>query len=522
MLPLSPAATAREALHRFKAERSCLALPVATHGEVQGVLTRARLIETLAKSGGNSSVLRAPVQDMLAQSALLLDRETVVQQAAELLVERGESRAAAGIITLREGRYGGMVSAIDVLGALARSATGQPGSQIQSAGADGFGPVDGDHLAFLGHEVRTPLVGMMGTLSLLEGCKLPADAAALVATLKTGARDLHGLVDDLIEIGRLKADRLELRPGHLDLESFANAVEAFWLPTASRKKLSFSVSVGENSPHRLRLDVSRLRQILNNLIGNALKFTDDGQVGVCFRAMRRESGGRLIISVTDTGCGVDEDLAQRLFQPFSRAQKGPALGRAGSGLGLSLVRGLAEGMDGTIRYEPNPGGGSVFTVDLATEIVGPVQTSEPAPVSRQRRLATFELGRVLIAEDHPVNRMVLERALTAAGWSVDQVTTGRQALRRAGERPYQAVLLDLRLPELHGLDAARELRKTSLGGGVPLVAVTADGDAATEAACLEAGFDLVLVKPINPQQLMASLCDLIMEKSQDAPRRAAG
>lgn len=519
VLPLSPTASAREALHRFKVEKSRTALPVVDHGQVVGLLSRARLIEALARARGDGAVLKMPVLKMLRRSHTVLPRNTSIEDAGEELVRIGDVRAAEGIIVVYDERYTGMVSALQVLGAL----RDRDPSETQGIENANLSDLDGDHLSFLGHEIRTPLVGMMGTVSLLSSCKLPAEADVLVQTLKSSTQVLHGLLDDLIEIGRLKADRLNLRVQELNLLKFSQSLEAFWLPTAARKKLDFTVAVDREGPERVKLDAGRLRQILNNLIGNALKFTDRGQVEVSISATRWQEGGQLTVKVADTGCGIDEDLAGRLFQPFSRSEQGASAERSGSGLGLSVVKGLAKGLGGEVAYEPVATGGSCFTVTLPIELASRENADPQNRSRRQQSFGAFELGRVLIAEDHPVNRMVLERALAGAGWKVDQVVTGTQALRRGSERHYQAVLLDLRLPEMHGLSVAHELRKTQFGASVPLVAVTADTDEATHERCLKAGFDIVLTKPVNPQALMATLADLILfQRSHEKSRQAAG
>jgi len=331
---------------------------------------------------------------------------------------------------------------------------------------------------------------------------------------------MNRLLNDLVDIGRLQSGQFAPCPEDTSLPRLASGLEASWLPSAGARKIGLRVAFTGQGPAQVSVDAGRLRQVLDNLIGNAVKFTDKGEVHVGLETLRLATGLRLKATVRDTGCGIDPELAARLFQPFSQARQGPAASRQGSGLGLSIVKGIVDGLGGTVSHAPVPGGGSVFTVEIG---VAPAEsTPQSEDRARPRNFARFRLDRVLVAEDHPVNRMVLSRALSAAGWRVDEVQTGRQALRRAGEIAYQAVLIDLRLPEMHGREVARALRQSSAARCVPLIAVTADKSPGIEAECREAGFDLVVHKPVNAQALVAALADLIMAEPAGDSLRDTG
>jgi len=508
LLPLAPEATAREALHRFKAETQRLSLPVVFDGRLLGQVSRSRLVDHLARARGDVSALKAPVVELLQRGTIVLPDSTTAGDAARALVEAGERRASLGIAVTSDGRYVGMVPALRLLDALI--------GQTWRPQADH----DIDQMAVIAHEIRTPLSGLIGTLDLLARQKLPKEASSLIDTLQATGRDMNRLLSDLVDIGRFEAGQFRFRPEDIHLPRLAAALEASWLPSASARKLALAVECVGTGPVDVRLDAGRLRQVLDNLVGNAIKFTDKGGVRVTIETFPRPEGMRLRAIVEDTGCGIDPELAARLFRPFARAGDGPASSKPGSGLGLSIVRGIAEGMDGSVSHSPAEGGGSVFTVEISVgRAEATVAAAEPA---RPRKSARFRLGRILVAEDHPVNRMVLNRALTAAGWSVDEVHTGRQALRRAREIAYQAVLIDLRLPEMHGLEVARHLRRTGQGRKLPLVAVTADTGPGVDTDCRAAGFDLVVHKPVNAQMLIAQLADLIMAEPSESEARKAG
>lgn len=508
LLPLAPEATAREALHRFKTEPARTQLPVVFDGQVLGTLARSRLVECLARAQGDATVLKRPVIRIMRRGALVIAHDTDLRDAAGQLVEAGEPGASVGFAVTSGGRYAGMVSPLRLLGAM-QSRTPKPSGETSG---------ETDHMAVVAHEIRTPLSGLLGTLDLLARLKLPREATALVDTMKATGRDMNRLLDDLVDIGRLQSGHFAPCPEDMSLPRLAAGLKASWLPSAGARKIGLHVAFTGQGPANVSVDSGRLRQVLDNLIGNAVKFTDKGEVHVGLETLRLATGLRLKATVRDTGCGIDPELAARLFQPFSQARRGPAASRPGSGLGLSIVKGIVDGLGGTVSHAPAPGGGSVFTVEIG---VAPAAASvESEDRNRPRNFARFRLDRVLVAEDHPVNRMVLSRALSAAGWRVDEVQTGRQALRRAREIAYQAVLIDLRLPEMHGREVARALRQSGAARSVPLIAVTADTSPGIEAECREAGFDLVVHKPVNAQALVAALADLIMvEPAGDSLQR---
>ena len=508
VLPLQPGSRCREALHRFKSEKGRQALPVVQAGVPIGILGRSRLVEALARDPSKVDVLDLPVSRIMRMKPLSLEAATGIELAAEALEARGELLMPEGLIVTRDRRYVGIAS----LKALFSNLRADPRNGTSHAEDSQLN----DQLAMVAHEIRTPLSGISGLVGLLSETRLDEEGERIASQLAEGTADLGRLLDDLIEMVRLKHQDLRLSAIDVDLDAFANDLQAQWAGAAATKRLSLKVAVRETGPGRIRVDAARLKQALGNLIGNAIKFTDKGRVEVALASVRTTNGVTLKAEVRDTGPGVPAAFVPDLFKPFSR---GTPLAKPGSGLGLSIVRGLVEKMGGDVQYAAGADGGAVFSFSIRVDASSLLDVPE-AP--RAKRQSTFTLGRVLVAEDHPVNRNLISRALAQGGWQVDAVSTGLQALRRAEELEYQAMLIDLRLPEMGGLDVVRRLR--AQGIGLPVLAVTADTGSDTHQACLTAGCQGVIAKPFSAGVLVARLADLIMQDARDIaplPKRAS-
>ena len=362
-------------------------------------------------------------------------------------------------------------------------------------------------LATMSHEIRTPMNGVLGMLEVLEHQSISDSQRAIVATMRSSASSLLRIIDDVLDFSKIEAGRLELEEVPFSLsELVGNTVETL-RAQADAKNLELTTELVPGSADGLVGDPVRVRQILFNLLGNALKFTQVGQVHV--RAVTSALGGsqyRVTLTVTDTGIGISAAERTRLFQPFSQADSSTTRRFGGTGLGLSIVRRLAQLMGGEVKVRSQPGKGSAFTVTmlLSAATGEPVDHTPDQPQS----LANAVNGCVLVVDDHPVNRQVLVRQLELLGLTADTAVDGADALSLWQPGRYAAVLADMHMPNMDGyaLTAAIRGRESAYGAlRTPIVAVTANAMHGEEERCLEADMDGYLAKPVVLARLSAIL-----------------
>lgn len=356
-----------------------------------------------------------------------------------------------------------------------------------------------EFLATMSHEMRTPLHGVLSLLRFLSAEPLPQRAREYVQLANASAGSLLALINDLLDLSRIEAGRLELAPSDFDLHALLREIATLHAHRCSEKSLAFALDLPDDLPRWVHADPLRLRQILDNLLGNAVKFTESGSVRLQIRA---PAPARFSFAVQDSGIGIDAAVQARLFQRFTQADGSTARRHGGSGLGLAIAQDLAGLMGGSITVSSTPGEGSVFEaiLDLPPARAALEQGSapvEPAP-------ATVRSGRILVAEDNLVNQFVAREMLQRLGMAdVAVASDGAQAVQMALASPFDLVLMDGQMPEVDGYEATRRLR----GGGYkgPIIAVTASAMADERERCLAAGMDGYLSKPIDPAALAATL-----------------
>jgi PAS domain S-box-containing protein len=357
-------------------------------------------------------------------------------------------------------------------------------------------------LASVSHELRTPLNGILGYTQILRRDQaLGQKQRDGVRVIHESAEHLLALINDVLDLSKIEAGRIELNPTDFHLPEFAAAVERVFTPRAKEKSILFETAVAPELPAWIRADEQRLRQIVFNLLSNAVKFTKAG--GVVFSVQRVGSGegGDLIrFSVSDTGAGISPEDITKLFEPFAQVGNKANAAATGTGLGLAISRSLVERMGGKLRVESKLGWGSRFWFDVTLPVV-----SAAAPAaSVNRRLVGYEgpRRRVLIVDDNAANRSVMVDMLAPLGFDVFEAADGLAAVREAEKFRPDLVLMDLRLPgSVDGFEATRRLRKTSQGGALRIVAVSASAYDLDRTECFAAGCDEFLAKPFREEEL---------------------
>lgn len=375
-------------------------------------------------------------------------------------------------------------------------------------------------LAMMSHEIRTPMNGILGMIDVLEHHEIGAEPLRCLKTMRDSAQTLLRVIDDVLDFSKIDAGRLELEETAFSLSSLIESVLATIEPQAAAQSLEVRSSVQPGSYDVLIGDPTRVRQILLNLLSNALKFTERGCIELHASCTPKGQGSvEVRLQVKDTGIGIGEEQAKRLFLPFSQADSSTTRRFGGTGLGLSIVRRLAEVMAGHVSLESAHAKGSTFTVCVVLQ-AAPVD-SPLVTLTRRPQMPTLALGapgaraRVLVVDDHPVNRDVLIRQLEVLGIDSDGVADGVEAVEAWSTKRYAAVLADIHMPRMDGHELARRIRtseaeRIELAHGTiedrtPVIAITANAMKGEEEACLACGMDAYIAKPVSLDQLRAVL-----------------
>jgi signal transduction histidine kinase/ActR/RegA family two-component response regulator len=378
------------------------------------------------------------------------------------------------------------------------------------ARAEDSSRVKSEFLANMSHEIRTPMNGVLGMTELALGSEPPEEIRECLQTIQRSGEALLALINDILDLSKIEAGRLEIESAPFGLADTLRDVRALFVPRAREKGVALECRVAAGVPDALVGDPVRTRQVLTNLIGNAIKFTDRGEVVVT--VVREHAEGDAVVlhfAVRDTGIGIPADKQAHIFEPFAQADGSTTRRYGGTGLGLSISRELAQRQGGRVWVESEEGRGSTFhftarfAVATGTEsrpaVEPPVAVSAPGPGRDPRPL------RVLLAEDNPVNRRIAIAMLERRGWVVVVAEDGAQAVAAVEREAFDVVLMDVQMPNLDGFEATAVIRRREAATGehVPIVALTAHALLEDEDRCLAAGMDAFLSKPLRAHDLTA-------------------
>jgi len=366
-------------------------------------------------------------------------------------------------------------------------------------------------LAKVSHEIRTPMTAIIGFGELLENADLSPEHKRYLAAINTSGSSLSSLIDDILDLSKLDAGELSIKPKEFSLLSLVTTLVATQEQQIAEKNLSFSISIDSDVPDLLIGDPHRIQQVLLNLLGNAIKFTDKGDIGIAI-SMSEKNGHMILLdfAVRDSGIGISEDLLGYIFEPFAQAPGSNSHSYHGSGLGLTISRSLAGLMGGTIRVESQVGIGSTFHILLPLQRKND-NLSEKALPEREVSLWSGAVLNVLLAEDNPINSHFIKTVLKEMGHAVTVAENGKIALDTLKTNTFDLVLMDIQMPVMNGSDVLNVIRKREHPSGkhLSVIALTAYALIGDKEKYLDMGFDGYLSKPFKTKELMDEMVRVV-------------
>lgn len=361
-------------------------------------------------------------------------------------------------------------------------------------------------LANTSHELRTPLTGVIGMIDLMKRTTLDSEQQELVTAANTSARALLAIIDDILDLAKIEAGKISLNEQAFEPVEMVRMIADALRQTAEQKELEFELILPNPAPYTLIGDSSRIRQILFNIIGNAVKFTDEGSIRVKLELSPAGRNCNFSVLVEDTGIGFTEEEAALLFARFEQLDGSTTKNTGGTGLGLAISSELAGLMGGTLTATGTPGVGAVFRFEAPFK-KGELPEVVPVRGNVQQVKASQSPLRILVAEDNPVNQMLIRKLLGRFPWRLTIVENGQQALEALdGDSDYDAVLMDIRMPVLDGVQATARIRQSQGDiADVPILALTANTMEADRTQYKEVGINAVVGKPINLDDLLAAV-----------------
>jgi len=510
--PISASSALSHVVELFQNDPSAQYFILVRDKRPAGLISRTLAFE-FAVSAGAGNQINLPIGELISARALILKAETPIQDFVTKVGSKMESIMSRGCIVVEDKRFKGVLSPTKLQDALVSALAetqSLPAATETAIEQQAAQPQDSPLLGTLAHEIRTPLTAIMGLSEMLLGRTRDDYEKDLAQTIMRSSQTLDRILTDTLDYASLEAGKLDVRTEATDLTELVTDVRRLWATEASRRGLALRVSFVPDGPHHVLADHGRIRQIANNLVSNALKFTREGEVAMTLSTQAVGQTLMLNLSVTDTGRGLTESQRERFMKVF---EKGPETdGVKGWGLGLTISRALATGLGGELTHADNPKGGSVFTLSIPVERVPSTVTKLDEPATPKR--GKFELGDILLVEDHEASAMIVINALEQAGWTVHHAGTLHAAESYVALTKFQAVITDLHLPDGNSMGFIEGLRRRAgVNSATPIIALTADTTESRRQACIAMGADRAMKKPITGPELVATIADVLMSRA---------
>lgn len=526
--PLDPELNLLQASRRLAAAPGLPGLPVALDGLVVGLLSRDHVLAAFTSPESRQVLSEIPVTRVMRRDPFMVDPDERAVVVARRISQLAPERLRGGILAVRGQSLRGLVETGDLIRALASENTAV--SRTRAIDRDQAGELAGrlrrqeaetrELLAVIGHELRTPLNALMGHGERIARGASSGDLRESSKAIREGCLAMDAILTRLMETGLSGRAAGSGASGEtVKLRQLAAELQALWTARAAETGTELHFSAARQWGEAFQVDGAAIRQVLNNLLSNALKYAAGGTIAVELELCEAGRQRELIVRISDDGPGIDDGEKPRVFAAHHRSD-GAAAAAPGHGLGLHLARQTARSAGGDLTVGDSETGGAAF--ELRVPVRAAVASDESDPGLHVRR-ESLQLGELLLVEDHAPSLALARSALEAAGWKVDGVHNLEQAGRRLAHKPYQAVICDIHLPDGDGGELVRQLRAgTGPNRQAPVMALSADVSDTRRAACQRAGFDAIAGKPLQGSELVARVFDMIISASTgESVRRSA-
>ena len=517
--PVLPTTSAAEIFARFQREPDTLVIPVVEDDRPVGLVERNAFLIKIAGPFGHALYANRAISHVMDTEPAVVDAGVRIDAFCDILIKGGAGSLMRGFIVTRGGRYRGIGTAVSLLQAVneqqraqntelaeqQRALTDSRTQALASARAKS------QFLAIMSHELRTPMNGVLAVAELLRRQPLNDAAHAHVQTIVDSSETLLRILQDALDLSRAEAGELEMNPAPTPLRALMDDIEAMWAPRASQDHVRLMVGYEGDTELTADVDGVRLKQVFNNLIGNALKFARNGVVEASLKAWSENGVVLMEARVRDDGPGVDVDRVDAIFEPFVHGS-----GPDGAGLGLSICRQIVDRMEGRIWAENNAGRGATFAFDVSAPLSERV-ADEASNVSALAELELQANPHILIVDDNATNRVVAQALCEMFGCSSETAEDGIEALEAVQARPFDLILMDIKMPRMDGVQATQAIRAlTGPERDIPIVALTANADPDDAKHYLSIGMAAVVEKPIKPERLRMAMNAALSEPAEVA------
>ncbi len=473
-----------------------------------------------AKMGNNTEAVRH-VKDGQGSQAMDQVHETFRQflQEEKVLLDSRTARNKADFTKATHFIFGGLLIAFLMLVTVTAFLRYEAKQRLDAEQrANQASELKSQFLANMSHEIRTPLNGIIGMARVLSDTRLTAEQAAYLSTIRDSSNSLLTLINQILDLSKIESAKMQLEETHFDLRELIASTMHLLEYAAQQKNLKLATLIPSEIPDMFIGDPLRLRQILINLLNNAIKFSSKGTIKLSISKTReRDSIVGLSFRVTDQGIGMDRETMSRLFKSFSQGDESTTRKYGGTGLGLAITKELVELMGGKIGVDSQVGKGSTFHFTIELKAAKYKMTDQPVP-SKAHVGDDILGGHILVAEDNVTNQMVVGAMLKSMGCTYHFATTGTDAIQALAENPFDLILMDGQMPIMDGYEAARRIRRGDAGESqrkIPIIAVTANAIKGDVEKCLQAGMDDYVAKPISQEDLAMKIAKWMSSRSLD-------